>query len=157
MPESISLFVLLGLMERTRAACRAILASSPDVIVLQEVVEPTLNVLTRTLTAAGYVLASPSLHATDTITRAPYFCAAFVSNAFSLVGNDGHLHSFRCGSDMYRDLVSFTVAPKSSLDASADSSSSSSSGGKCNSMKPVVEYTSHFESTKQGGEKRVKQ
>lgn len=142
-------------MERTRGACRAILASSPDVIVLQEVVETSLNVFTSTLAAAGYVLASPSQKAKDSMTRPPYFCAAFVSNAFSLGGNNGHVHSFACGSDMYRDLVSFTVAPKSSPAVSAETSSGG--GNSVSRMKPVVVYTSHLESTKQGQEKRVKQ
>jgi exonuclease III len=109
--------------ERALEASALILAESPDVILLQELVTESLDIFIDRLGRCGYIRALPA-----SSPKSPYFCGMFVSNCFEV--SAAEVRPFACGSGMYRELLSLTV-----------------SGGSI-SNKGIRVFSSHLESLK---------
>jgi len=146
-----------GLAVERAAKCATLsVTAQPDVVLLQELVSPSLEVFRGTLGRAGYVEASPPrpIHASG---EASYFCGIFVSRALEM--STPRRRSFGCGSGMGRELHSVRVqvphpeGRAAATAATAAGDESASDGGRqwCEVL------TSHFESCKTSQGLRVQQ
>jgi len=143
-------------VERAAKCATLIVTAQPDVVLLQELVSPSLEVFRGTLGRAGYVEASPPrpIHASG---EASYFCGIFVSRALEM--STPRRRSFGCGSGMGRELHSVRVqvphpeGRAAATAATAAGDESASDGGRqwCEVL------TSHFESCKTSQGLRVQQ
>ena len=108
-------------LERAREASALILAESPDVVLLQELVPESWKLMQESLGRLGY--SSPL---SDAPSEA-YFTGALVSKSLRVAGAERR--PFACGSRMARDLITFEV-----------------SGGPLGDGRSVRVFTAHLES-----------